>query len=84
MSRLSCFYFQPVTSEIAPNTVCLSNDTAFSLMNGEGTFPGSICQVGAGVQLRFSVTDSLGNTHYTQWTTPITVTGINVNCVLLT
>ena len=64
-----------MTIHVSPNTTCLANDSFFALVNGEGVFPGSICEVASGVQLRFSVTDIVGSTHYSQWTDPITVSG---------
>ena len=61
--------------EITPASTCLSVDSNFTLTNGEGVFPGSICEVAASVTLRFYTTDSQGNMHYTNPTPAITVSG---------
>ena len=66
---------QRVHAEITPSSTCLSVDSSFNLTNGVGDFPGSICEVAASVTLRFYVTDSLGNTHYSASTPAITVSG---------
>ena len=68
-------HLQDIGVEITPASTCLSVDSNFTLANGEGVFPGSICEVAASVTLRFFTTDSQGNTHYTNPTPAITVSG---------
>lgn len=67
--------FQEVSVEITPSSACLSVDSNFTLINGQGVFTGSICEVGGSVTLRFFTTDTLGNVRYTSSTPSITVSG---------
>ncbi len=60
--------------EISPSSACLSVDSDFQLIQGEGVFQGSVCEVIDSVTLRFYATDS-NVIHYTHPTPPITVSG---------
>ena len=68
--------FQTIQVEITPPTACLSVDSNFTLVDGQAVFPGSVCEVGGTVTLRFFTTDSQGSDHYTASTPSITVSGI--------
>ena len=64
-----------VVAWVDPSTACLSNDAGFKLMNGVGIFLGSICELGQNIRIQFSVTTSLNQTLYTDWTPLFNVTG---------
>ena len=65
-----------VVPEIDPPATCLSSDSAFKLSSGVGIFPGSVCQLGQNIMIRFSVTTNLTSTTlYTPWTPTFNVTG---------
>lgn len=64
-----------VVPEIDPPTTCISNDGAFTLTSGVGVFPGSVCQLGQNIRIRFTTITSLNTTIYTPWTPTFNVTG---------
>ena len=64
-----------VVPEVDPSSACISNDAAFTLKNGVGIFPGSICDLGQNIRIRFSTFTSLNQTLYTPWTPSFNVTG---------
>ena len=68
-------HWQKIQVEITPPTACLSLDSSFHLNKGEGTYPGSICEVVKSITLRFFTTDRFGTAHYTNPTPSIAVSG---------
>lgn len=64
-----------VVPEIDPPTTCISSDGAFTLSSGVGIFPGSVCQLGQNIRIRFSTTTALNATLYTPWTPLFNVSG---------
>ena len=70
-------YLQSIGVEISPSSACLSVDSSFQLIGGEGVFQSSICEVIDSVTLRFYATDSRNIMHYTEPTPPISVSGKN-------
>ena len=68
---------QAVNVTVDPPGTCLSSDSTFELVNGVGTFMGSICEPNVNdIRLKFSVTSALSmSTISTSWSPYFNVTG---------